>query len=163
MKYLITHGGHVNFGGNPPLTEEGKKEIRKIVVPTDVTTIIVGTGFRHFETRWEIDLSHLTAKHVETLFSPLVGSAEVFEAPGKVRLAKGHTCDVGRYIGPYDSRWFAPWKFVEAQVDGTLFIGGFEFLRALDSRVELAHATLYQLNCDAKTASQLSPALATSL
>jgi hypothetical protein len=142
--YIITHG-EKESGGNPGLTETGKRQIASLPIPDGITQVIVGTGRRFLDILAAIEGRIV---NVPVKYSPLCGSAdsgEKSESGFKVMLADGIIVEVGDYIGLIGTPGIDLVAWLKSLPDNTLLCTGREFLGGIGYS-NSAPGHLYRLN-----------------
>lgn len=129
--YLITHGQRSN-GRDPGHNEDGYIQLDNLVLPNDITQVVVGTGRRFEEMLLRFYQNGKLSPNLPRYFSPFCGGAEGFDAPDEIILVTGTSISFkAEYIG-MSNRWgFNPWGFIRSQPERTLFLTGGELMLAL--------------------------------
>lgn len=143
--YLITHG-HQHLGCNSGHNDAGFAQLDNLILPDDVTRVIVGTGQRFEEMLLRFYQRGKLSTNLPRYFSPFCGGPEAFDTPDEIILVTGtRICLEAEYIG-MDNHWgFNPQGFIRSQPDNALFLTGSELMQALHVD-RPAHGALYCLS-----------------
>jgi len=153
MVYLITHGER-DFGVNPSHTRKGISQIEELVLPEEISLVIVGTGARFQEIYTAMINVGCLSIDIPTRYSPFCGSADGLEANGKVIMVDGTTVSLDDYIG-IRSDCFDAWRFISSFPDNTLLCAGGELMTALELSDINKKGRLYELDPETKTGKKI--------
>jgi len=144
MVYLVTHGKRI-FGIDPSHTSKGIKQIENLILPREISLVVIGTGTR-FQEIYEamIDRGHLR-KDTSVKYSPFCGSADGLEANKDVILVINVTVSLDNYIS-IGSSCFDAWRFISDLPDRTLLCAGGELMMALGLKDINEKGQLFELD-----------------
>ena len=129
--YLVTHG-HRQNGPDPGHNQDGFKQLNNLVLPNNITRVVVGTGRRFEEMLLHFYQSNQLSTELPRYFSPFCGGAEGFDVPDEITLVTGTCISLkAEYIGMNNKWGFNPHGFIRSQPERTLFLTGDELMMAL--------------------------------
>ena len=154
MVYLVTHGKR-NFGVNPSHTRDGILQIEKLVLPEEVSLVVIGTGWRFKEIYKTMIGRGYLSQDTPVKYSPFCGSADGLEANRDVILVNGVTVSLDNYIS-LRSDCFDAWRFISDLPDRTLLCTGGELMMALGLKSINEQGQLFELDPKKKEGRKIS-------